>query len=143
MAMPNLDEISDSIKEIQQHWVMQGYEGVMVRSPVGGYEPKYRSYTLLKYKSMINSLENEEEFMIVGAKEGRGRDKGTVIWKVKDLKDDNVVFDVRPKGTHDQRSRWWRFSNQYVGKLLTIQYQNRSSTNVPIFPVGIAIRDYE
>jgi DNA ligase-1 len=32
---------------------------------------------------------------------------------------------------------------EYVGKMLTVRYQEMTDIGVPRFPVGIAFRDYE
>ena len=32
---------------------------------------------------------------------------------------------------------------KYIGKMLSVRYQEMTDSNVPRFPVGIAIRDYE
>ena len=33
--------------------------------------------------------------------------------------------------------------DKYMGKMLTVKYQNLTDLGVPRFPVGIAFRDYE
>ena len=122
-------------KEDVSRWhdtfVSQGHEGIMVRDARGVYSLNQRSNHLLKYKSF-----QTEEYTITGASEGKGPDAGTVIWICGH-------FSVRPKGTREQRSEWFRNSARYIGKKLTVQFQNLTDDGVPRFPVGIAIRDYE
>jgi DNA ligase-1 len=51
---------------------------------------------------------------------------------------------VRPKGTVAQRKQWYNEAVNIIGKKeLTVRYQEKSEDLIPIFPVGIAIRDYE
>lgn len=116
-----------------------GYEGIMFRNPYGIYTPGNRSKDLQKYKEFI-----DEEFVITGAQEGSGKDAGTIIFECRTGDRENTIFfDVRPRGTHEQRSQWWQDRDQLIGKKLTVRYQNLTDDGVPRFPVGIGIRDYE
>ena len=114
--------------------VASGYEGIMLRNVNGLYCQNYRSHDLQKYKEFV-----EAEYPIVGFKEADGRDKGTVVWVCRTS--DEREFSVRPRGTQEQRRQWFQDGPQYVGKLLTVIYQELSELNVPRFPVGKAIRD--
>ena len=116
--------------------VRDGFEGTIIRSKTGLYKPDYRSYDLLKYKDFI-----DEEFKIIGGESAQGRDEGTVIF-VCELKS-GTTFNVRPKGSFAQRKEWLDNIDQHIGKMLTVHYQERSEDGVPIFPVGLEIRDYE
>lgn len=114
------------------------YEGSILRDSSGLYKLGHRSSTLLKHKDFI-----DEEFTITGFKEATGRDAGTVVFLCKNNKNDNE-FDVRPKGSHAYRTKLFKKGKQLIGKQLTVKYQNLSEDKqVPIFPVGLAIRDYE
>lgn len=121
-------------REQFSRYVETGWEGVMLRNTDGPYLSNYRSHDLQKYKEML-----DEEFPIVGWKEGDGRDKGTVIWLCKTA--DGTEFSVRPRGTVEQRREWFEAGERYVGKLLTVIFQEKSEKGVPRFPVGKAIRD--
>jgi ATP-dependent DNA ligase len=112
-------------------FVSQGHEGIMVRDRNGKYALNQRSNHLLKYKAF-----QTEEYTITGASEGKGPDAGTVIWECG-------TFNVRPKGTREQRTEWFQKREEYIGKKLTVQFQNLTDGGVPRFPVGLAIRDYE
>jgi len=115
-------------------YVASGYEGIMLRNVAGSYRQNYRSHDLQKYKEFV-----EAEYPIVGFKEACGRDAGTVTWVC--ATDECRQFSVRPRGTQEQRRQWFHDGQQYVGKLLTVIYQELSELNVPRFPVGKAIRD--
>ena len=116
--------------------VQAGFEGTIIRNSKGQYKKDFRSQDLQKFKDFI-----DEEFTIVGGKEGVGLAKGTITWTC--LTEDGQEFDVRPRGTKKQRAYWYKHRKKYYGERLTVRYQNRSDTNIPIFPVGIAIRNYE
>ena len=121
-------------KQAFRDCVASGYEGIMLRNVNGLYCQNYRSHDLQKYKEFV-----EAEYPIVGFKEADGRDKGTVVWVCRTS--DEREFSVRPRGTQEQRRQWFQDGPQYVGKLLTVIYQELSELNVPRFPVGKAIRD--
>lgn len=120
-------------KEFFSHKIQEGYEGVMLRTISGKYRCNYRSNDLLKYKEFF-----EGEYEIVGYKEGDGRDKGTVIWNCRTP--ENNVFSVRPKGSIEMRKELYTHAAEYIGKQLTVIYQELSEQGVPRFPVGKCIR---
>ena len=124
------------IKEYHDKWVKEGYEGAIIRNVVGLYTVKHRSKDLQKYKEFF-----DEEFEIVGAHEGSGPDAGTVVFEVKTKT--GKIFSVRPKGTRELRTEYLTNIKKIIGKELTVRYQNLSEEGIPIFPVGLAIRDYE
>jgi ATP-dependent DNA ligase len=114
-----------------------GYEGSIIRS--GGDEPynfQYRDNQLQKHKDFM-----DDEFVIVGCKEGTGKDEGKAIFRCK-IKS-GAEFDVRCKGADEVRVEQWENRKNYIGKELTVRYQCLSDDGIPIFPVGIAVRDYE
>ncbi len=127
----------DEIKYWHDKWVQDGFEGIILRTMKGKYIHQYRSSTLLKYKEFKDS-----EFVIIGAKEGEGLEKGCVVW-ICEIEDGSEEFSVRPKGTRKLRREWFDDQKKYIGERLTVRFQERSEDNVPIFPVGISIRDYE
>jgi len=111
-------------------------EGAMIRNIEGVYGLNKRVKDLQKYKSF-----EESEFVIVGFKEAEGKDTGTVVWVCRTP--EGKEFDVRPKGDFETRKFWFEHGTVYVGKLLTVRYQNLTAYGIPRFPVGKTIRDYE
>ncbi|GET89497.1 DNA ligase, putative [Leishmania tarentolae] len=115
----------------------QGFEGVMIRLPKFPYEHGKRSFGLLKYKQM-----HDAEFKIVGFVPGEGKFKnglGAFICTTKDGKH----FHTPPKVSYKRRVELWGHRQEYLGKYLTVQYQELSSQNVPRFPIAKAIRGGE
>lgn len=132
------DSVADKEEFLKRHedFVRVGYEGTILRNKKGLYRCDFRSSDLQKYKDFV-----DEEFEIVGGKEGTGRAEGTIIWTC--ITKSGKEFDVRPQGVEEQRREWWENREKYVGKKLTVRYQNLSDDGIPIFPVGISLRDYE
>lgn len=112
-------------------------EGTMVRNLKGKYLFDYRSVDLLKFKDFI-----DQEFLIIGGSEGHGADEGTIVFQC--ITGSGKTFSVRPRGSREQRREWFKDLPNIIGKFgLTTRFQNLSEDGVPIFPVGLAIRDYE
>ena len=124
----------ESFRSFFSTYIESGFEGIMLRTLGGVYRTGYRSKDLQKYKEFL-----EEEFTIIGYDQGSGRDEGTVIWVCET--EQGKPFSVRPRGTMEQRSEWFKQGSRYVGKKLTVIFQERSEHGVPRFPVGKAIRD--
>lgn len=124
------------VKKYHDTFVEQGHEGVMIRDAKSTYEVGKRSNYLLKYKEF-----QTEEYEIVGAKTGHGRDANAVVWLCKTQ--DGQEFTVRPEGTIAQREEHYKNHKNYIGKMLTVRFQNLTALGVPRFPVGVCIRDYE
>ena len=132
-----LAKTEEEIMACHDTFMYQGYEGTMVRS--GGQEPyrfQYRSPTLLKLKDFLDN-----EFEIIGAKEGVGKDEGKATFRC--ITKDKKEFEVRCKGTDEERQEQWKNHKKYLNKMLTVKFQSYSDDGIPIFPVGIGIRDYE
>jgi hypothetical protein len=125
-------------EEIFQHQVEfteAGYEGTMIRSHTGGYVVGQRSVQLLKLKDFMDA-----EYKITDVLEGGGKEVGCAIFVCET---DGKPFNVRPKGTSEDRKEMFSNRKELIGKILTVAFQNLSEDGIPRFPVGIAVRDYE
>ena len=124
------------IHKCQAQFVEEGYEGAMVRNLTGAYAIGKRSANLQKVKTFL-----DDEFEIVGFTEGTSGETGCVIWICKIQS--GATFRVRPRGTREERQKLFQNGNDYIGKMLTVRYQELTDDGIPRFPVGISIRDYE
>jgi DNA ligase-1 len=121
---------------VHQVHVQEGHEGTMIRDCASVYEVGQRSNYLLKHKDF-----QTEEYEITGAKTGHGRDANAVVWVCKTR--EGHQFTVRPEGTILQREEQYKNYKKYIGKMLTVRFQNLTALKVPRFPVGVVVRDYE
>ena len=120
-----------------EDWIAQGYEGAMLRNRVGKYEGK-RSYNLQKVKQF-----QDAEFEIVGVTEGRGKLAGHVGSFVC-VTESGTEFEAKMMGSLEGLKTYFEDSTLWTGKKLTVKYQGLTGKNqVPRFPVGVAVRDYE
>jgi hypothetical protein len=126
-----------SVEEVQgwhDRFVLEGEEGIMIRAAAGVYEVGRRSAFLQKYKEF-----EEEEFRIVGFHEGTGDEAGLVVWDCTTA--EGKGFAVRPRGSFAFRRQLFLEAANYVGRNLSVVFQERSLDGVPRFPVGKAIRE--
>jgi DNA ligase-1 len=126
----------DHFMSWHEEFTKAGFEGTIARNKEGKYVYKHRSADLQKFKTF-----QDEEFKIVGGSEATGDDAGTVVFTCET--DKGLRFNVRPKGSRETRREWFTNLNSIIGKELTIRYQELSEDGIPIFPVGVEIRDYE
>lgn len=141
--LPHLKQVETHIvnseKEINEwhnKFVQQGFEGCIIRNMKGGYVCKHRSENLQKLKNF-----EDAEFRIIGGHEADGEDVGTVIFECETK--EGKCFSVRPRGERKLRAEWWTNLQSLIGKKLIIRFQGVSEDNIPRFPVGIMIRDFE
>jgi len=128
----------DEVSVYHSKFVSEGFEGVICRNLESTYRQKFRSYDLQKYKNF-----EDDEFKIVNVKDGKGSENKAIIFECEC---ENGTFDVRPRGSIEKRKEMWKNKNNFIGKMLTIRYQNtgiKDEGQMPRFPVGIEIRDYE
>ena len=128
------DQLEFDVKETIM--LSQGYEGMMARNKNSLYKFKNRSYDLQKVKRF-----QDDEFKIIGGKDGSGREAGMIVFKC--ITNSGLEFDVRPRGSHEERTKMFNNLDSYIGKMLTVRFQELTDDGRPRFPVGIAVRDYE
>ena len=116
------------VPSIHKQHVDEGHEGTMIRDMQSVYEVGQRSNYLLKYKDF-----QTEEYEIVGAKTGHGRDANAVVWVCKT--GDGQQFTARPEGTIAQREEDYRNREKFMGKMLTVRFQNLTALVSHVFPL--------
>jgi len=128
-------ETEEKMKEKHAAYVLSGYEGIMLRTKLGAYKHS-RSVDLLKYKEFL-----DDEYEVVGFEQGQGLEEGCVIWVCRTAEE--KTFHCRPRGSRESRSELFQNGADYIGKKLTVRFQELTDERIPRFPVGIAFRDYE
>ena len=117
-----------------KQFIAEGYEGTMVRDDSEGYTIGQRSNQLQKYKDFVDA-----EFKIIDVVEGDGRFKGAAVFVCENT--NGVQFNCTPEGTMDHRRGLFTNRKNHIGKWLTIRYQELSKDGVPLFPVGVDVRE--
>jgi len=131
----DVEEISEisELEAMHDEYASQGYEGIMLRTPESPYEFK-RSKFLQKYKKFI-----DDEFEIIGFDKEVQDKISLVIWKCKTK--EGLEFNCRPKGTHEERAELYKNAKNYIGKNLTVVFQEYTDEGKPRFPVGKGFRE--
>jgi len=137
VVMVKTVECMDETEVYEQHtqFVSDGYEGTMIRNPSMEYEIGKRSYSLLKLKDFVDA-----EYRIVGFEEGNGSFEKSIIF-ICDAGNGNT-FKVVPEGPIQYKQQLWLDRHSLMNGWLTVRYQELSRDCVPIFPVGVSIRDF-
>ena len=126
----------EALKTLHDKYVAEGFEGIMLRNKTGIYRVGVRSADLQKYKEFC-----DDEYAVTGFREGEGIEKGCVIWVCRT--EAGQEFACRPRGTREDRIALFARGASFIGKRLTVRYQELTTDGIPRFPVGIAFRDYE
>ena len=127
-----IDNDFEKIKILDEKWVAEGYEGVMLRSMDVVYDWK-RSDDLVKFKSF-----KEEDLTIVEAIEGMGKYKGMLgaflcRGKVEGYK---VEAEAGSGYNDEQRAKFWKNRKGMVGTKIEVKYQRLSDDKTSlIFPI--------
>jgi ATP-dependent DNA ligase len=110
----------EDVIKLNEIYLYEGYEGIIVRNKNGIYKLNSKSYDVLRTKEFKKNY-----FMIVGAKEGTGTQKGAIIWKLKCLHGDKTFWAI-PIGTIPERIKLYndfkRKKKIYIGKMAYIKY---------------------
>ncbi len=125
----------EEMKEKHALYVAEGYEGIMLRNKEGLYRGT-RCVDLQKYKEFLDG-----EYEVVGWEEGQGLEEGCVLWICQTA--EGKRFSCRPRGSREERQALFQAGGDYVGRWLTVRYQEETDEGLPRFPVGIAFREYE
>lgn len=123
----------DELARHHNDFVKDGYEGTMIRDPNGHYQINKRSKFLQKYKDFM-----EDEYEIIGADEETGDNEGCVIWKCQTS--DGKPFSCTQNGTREYRRELFSNIEKYIGKPLTVTFQELTADGIPRFPKGKAVR---
>lgn len=114
-------------------YIKDGYEGGMLKNLDTGYIFK-RSDMLLKLKDFT-----DVDCTVTGVFEGKGKHKGSLGGLHVDV--DGVACRVGSGFTDKQRDELWAENvNNVIGRVVEVQYQNKTADGALRFPVFIKFR---
>lgn len=123
----------EDIQEATQIAMDMGFEGAMIKPLDSKYECK-RSYAWQKAKKF-----QSDEFRIVDFEEGDGKYKGTLGKVIVDV--NGTLVGVGSGFNDNQRNEIWNNKEQYLGKYIEVQYQEKiEKTGALRFPTIKSIR---
>jgi len=129
------------IESLNQKFLYEGYEGVIVRNMNGLYKLNTKSYNVLRTKEF-----KKKEFKIIGAKPGTGTQKNAILWNLQCLYNTKVHFWAIPIGTIKDRIKIYNSyiqnPNKYIGKKAIVKYLDINNDGcVSRNPIVISIND--
>mgnify|MGYP000049331626 CR=1 FL=1 len=150
----------DEFRFWEQHYVSQGYEGVMLRSPIANYkfgDSRLSDMALMKYKRW-----HDTEARVVGVRELRSNvaepeidERGYLVRpvRVETMIGQNVLgalvcefpngvkFDIGSGFNTADRAQLWSQKDDLIGKWVTLKYQEITKDGSPRFPIFKGFRD--
>ncbi len=130
----------EQVKTFHDDFFQKGYEGVIIRSRDLMYTDK-RSLKMRKYKNFT-----DREYCIVNVEKDKGVDDEYFVWvcedpDIKDKNGENITFKAKPTGLREDRRYWYNNHCEYLGKMLTVKFQEYTAEGIPRFPVAVGIRE--
>lgn len=131
-------EVQQELKKTKE----EGSEGLVIKILNSKYENK-RSRNFLKLKNWI-----DEEFKILGFKEGTGNWRGCCKMVTCQLNqpstDGRNEFDSNIEGTMEDLRTLWNEKDKHINKKCTVTFQEYSVYKIPLIPyTSLPFRDYE
>lgn len=131
----------EEVNDIYNDWISRGYEGVMIKDKDAAYSTSdsrsgsnLRSRGVLKLKGHF-----DDEYKVIDFTDGsKGKDKNAIIWILETK--DKKQFHATPKNmTYEERYALYKKLTDnpkefdvYKGKMMTIEYQDKSKNGVPL-----------
>lgn len=127
----------EEAKKLLDYYIELGFEGLILRNS-NTFDAEYlkggvRTYDIQKWKMFTDS-----EYEIVNVISDKNNN-GLYVCKTEN----GSEFNVTPKCSHEMKKEILNNKQNYIGKLLTVKYQELTALNIPKFGVGLAVRDYE
>lgn len=128
----------DEMIALAKEWIKLGFEGLMLRASNVPYDFGKRSASLLKYKVM-----EQAEFKIKRVYLAENDDSKVMFELYNHFNKDEPynTFDCALKGNKEINLAYYQNKEQHQDQSwLTVDYQVLSAYKVPLFPVGITVR---
>jgi DNA ligase-1 len=126
----------NDVETLRNQFIENGYEGIIVRNKNGIYLSGKKSSDVFRSKDFKTG-----NFKIIGANEGKGNNKGTVIWELQCL-NTKKTFTAKPIGTKEERTELYKNRTKYIGLKIPIKYYEIDNTTgcVTRHPVALKIK---
>ncbi len=112
----------EEVYKLNDTYLMNGYEGIIVRNKSGLYVYKKKSYDVLRTKEFKHGI-----FTIINGKTGTGSYSNTIIWELKCNKSNSKKsFHAIQSGTELERKKIYdafqKNRNDFIGKKVKVKY---------------------
>ena len=129
---------SNRWQDYAQKYIEQGYEGIVLRSPIGLYSTK-RSTALLKFKP--TEVDEYTIFDVLEAVDKNGEKKNTLGSFLVKAKDEETTFKVGAgKLKHSEREELWKRKESLIGKTLEVKHElTKTEKGIPDCAVAVRV----
>ena len=124
MTETHVANFQEEIYDYQNKCLSKCYEGVIIRSRKLQYKQKVRSLEMRKYKHFVDA-----EFTVVNIKLNEGVNKEYFVWVCETT--NGKRFSADPCGTVEERIYYYENYLEYLGKSLTVKFQEYNESGVP------------
>jgi hypothetical protein len=128
-----IKNVSEMLTHHRQ-FVLDGFEGTIIRNMAGLYEIGHRSHNLLKFKEF-----QDQEYEIIEVISGEGLYDRCAIFVCKT--EDGKIFKSNPEGTISQKRAYFEDRENLKGKFLTCRFFEKTLDGIPTFNVGVSVRE--
>lgn len=120
------------VQKYHQKFLLNGYEGTIIRWGNEGYDINKRSKYLIKYKDFL-----DEAYKIIDVRPSDARpEQGVIVCQ----DDKGNIFGCGMKFSHKKREEILINKNNYIGKTAEVRFFEFSENGIPRFPVCIGTR---
>lgn len=127
--------IVNSMEEVNMYhkqFLLDGYEGTMIRWGEKSYDVNHRSKYLIKYKDFI-----DEAYKVVNVIPSDARPEQGVVVCQNDRGD---TFGCGMKFSHAEREEILLNKEKYLGEMAEVRFFEFSDTGIPRFPICVGFR---
>ena len=121
-----IEGITERLKKARE----AGYEGLIARHKDKPYEDGKRSKSLIKIKAWMDS-----EFLVVDIHESSDG------WAILECETTKGNFRVSAPGAIEEKTYVLLHKEEFIGKMVTVEYANLTNKGIPFHPVAIAWRE--
>ncbi|CAH6419536.1 ATP-dependent DNA ligase [uncultured virus] len=103
-------------------------EGIILRRGDLMYSRKkeHKHCEMIKVKNW-----NDEEYEVIGYKEGTGSRDDCVVWQLRDLERKDIVFWCSMKGDVPTLKWYYEHGDDFIGRLATVRYTELTDDGIP------------
>lgn len=126
-------ENMEEVKKYHSQFLIEGYEGTIIRWGEEGYDVNKRSKYLLKYKDFI-----DESYEVVDViANDADPTQGTLVCKIPKT---TTTFKTGMKFSHYDRADMLKNKHKFIGQMAEIRFFEFSEDGIPRFPVCVGFR---
>jgi hypothetical protein len=141
-------------EKIYRDLLKKKYEGTIVRNATSAYltHPTKTGMAIRSKFVLKRKMTYSDEYEVVGFTQGvKGRDKGAIIWQCQ-TGEPHKQFNATPKNiTYEERYALYKkavknnnsgFNKNFKGRMMTVEYEDLSKSQVPLRAKAVGFRDH-